>query len=117
MPPAARSSLIPAILAAGLVALVISGSAPYWTRALHLVPPSAPVFETGLGERVATLDRRLAELEKRPSAPQAAAAAGDMPQRLEAVENLTKQMRAELDRVTAAAPNAARRPIPRMSRI
>jgi hypothetical protein len=107
MPPAARSSLIPAILAAGLVALVISGSAPYWTRALHLVPPSAPVFETGLGERVATLDRRLAELEKRPSAPQPAAAAGDMPQRLETVENLTKQMRAELDRVTAAAPNAA----------
>jgi len=107
MSPAARSSLVPAVLAAGLVALLISGSAPYWTRALGLFPPAAPVFETGLGDRVATLDRRLGELEKRPSAPQSAPADGDMPQRLQAVEDLTKQMRAELDRMTASAPNAA----------
>jgi hypothetical protein len=102
----ARSSLVPAVLAAGLVALVISGSAPYWTRALGLFPPAAPVFETGLGDRIATLDRRVGELEKRPSQAQPGPASGDMPQRLEAVENLTKQMRAELDRITAAAPNA-----------
>src|SRR5919205_265987 len=59
----ARSSLVPAVLAAGLVALVISGSAPYWTRALGLFPPAAPVFETGLGDRIATLDRRGSRIE------------------------------------------------------
>ena len=98
-----RSSLIPAVLASALVALVISGTAPYWTPALGLLPKPAQTFETGLSDRLSKLDRRVADLESRPPASPASPANLEMTQRIEALENLSKQMRADLDGLAAAS--------------
>jgi hypothetical protein len=100
-----RSGLLPALLASALIALLISASAPWWTRAVGLAPPVAPAGDPALAERLRALDRRIAELERRPAgAPDNAG----LVQRLGALEQQNQQLRSDLDRVasTAAAPAA-----------
>jgi hypothetical protein len=96
-----RSGLVPAVLASALVALLISASAPWWTRAAGLAPAGAPVEDGDAGARVEQLERRIADLESRP----VPAASGDaeLTQRVQQLEQLNEQLRGELDRLASAA--------------
>ncbi len=102
-----RSTVIPAVLAAALVALVISGTAPYWTRAVGLAPLGVPVGETGLGDRFEALERRLSELESQPAPDAGAATDPELARRIETLEELAVELRGELDRLAASAGVAA----------
>ena len=50
-PARGRSGLLPAVLASAVVALLISGTAPWWTRAAGLAPPTPPVQGVGAPPR------------------------------------------------------------------
>jgi hypothetical protein len=98
-----RSGLVPAVLASALIALLISGTAPWWTRAAGLAPTPAAV--QGAGARLEAFDRRIAELESRPAA--APQVDGDLGQRVQQLEQLNEQLRGELDRLASATASAA----------
>lgn len=106
-PAPARSSLIPAVLASALVALLISGTAPYWTRALGVILPAGPAVDTGLSDQVRALDRRIAELESRPATVAGTGTDPELIGRIEALEQLNDQLRGDLDRLAASAGAAA----------
>jgi hypothetical protein len=98
-----RSGLLPALLASALVALLISASAPWWTRAVGLAPAAAPAGGAAVAERLAGLDRRIGELERRPAgAPDEAG----LVQRIGALEQQNQQLRSDLDRAASAAAAA-----------
>jgi hypothetical protein len=96
-----RSALLPAVLAAALVALAISASAPWWTRAIGLGPQQATAPASD-AKRVQALERRIADLEGRPAAPAAAAVSTDLVQRLDALEQSNSELKSTLDRLAAA---------------
>ncbi len=101
IPAPVRSTLVPALLLSALVALLISASAPWWTRALGLAP-QVQSLEGRQPRDTASLERRIAELESRP-----AVADPELAGRIEALEQLANQLRGELDRLAigTAAPS------------
>jgi hypothetical protein len=100
VPSASRSGLLSAMLASALVALLISASAPWWTRATGLAPAAPAPADSGAGERLEALENRLAGLESRP----APAMEGDpaLAGRVQQLEQLNEQLRGELDRLASA---------------
>jgi hypothetical protein len=98
-----RPGLLPALLGSALIALLISASAPWWTRAVGLAPAAAPAGVPGVAARIDALDRRIAELEGRPAG---APADAGLVQRLGALEQQNRQLRSDLDRVASAAAAA-----------
>ena len=105
VPIPGRSALLPAVLAAALVALAISASAPWWTRAIGLGPQQATAPASD-AQRVQALERRIADLEGRPAAPAAGAVSTDLVQRLDALEQSNSELKSTLDRL-AAAPGSS----------
>ncbi len=101
-----RSALVPAVLVSALVALAISGTAPWWTRAAGLIPSVQPAGDGESADRLAALDSRIAELERGAEAAPAPAQDGDLRARTEALEELTDRLRGEIDRLASAAPSA-----------
>lgn len=97
-----RSALMPAVLASALVALAISGTAPWWTRMAGLVPSVQPAGDGETADRLVDLDSRIAELER--GAEAATTPDGDLRARTEALEDLTDRLRGEIDRMASAVP-------------
>ena len=105
-PASGRSALLPAVLAAAAVALAISASAPWWTRAIGLAPQQAAPAGDAAGQAQA-LERRIAALESRPPAgATGGGAASELAPRLDALEQANAELKTALDRL-AAAPGSA----------
>jgi hypothetical protein len=99
----ARAGLLPAMLAAAVVALAISASAPWWTRAIGLETRQAATLVTD-ADRVQGLERRIAELESRPPAP-GPSDASTLVERLDALEQANAELKSALDRLAAVPPS------------
>ena len=114
-PAPARGRVLPAIGAAALTALLISGTAPYWTRALGLAPQATPEASADLGIAVQRLETRLGELENQPQPAPGAPISEGAADRLAQLEQLNQQLRSDLDRLAgsvAAEPGTAGAPDP-----
>src|SRR5262249_49879689 len=98
------ASIGAAILVAAAVALIVSGSAPYWTRALGLAPPMPTAATASPTQRIEALWHRLAALESRPAPPaEAPAVMNGLAGRVAELERKTEQLGTDLNRRAGAA--------------